>query len=226
MLATERDRPKGRKKTGRKGKPAQVSVRAPVRDMGAATLRPFCPIPRVKRDDREYFIREANGREEIVALELRSAREGNARTARVINHPLWRMRASLEPWQFEAADQFRRDFEVAYSSGGHSTSVLVRVDGGKGAHGMDPAPYAALCRINEIQRRVGFSSYQCLKYVCGKGWSVAAWARHMRDLPSQTNKMNRERALGILAAALDGAAAYYGLAPRGRAEITGWEGPE
>jgi hypothetical protein len=166
---------------------------APVTDIGAAKLRPIpSPYP---GDDRQYFVRD-NETQDLVVLELRSAREGLATHGRVINDPLDRL--DLSPAQLAAGKSFQATFDKARLGPHYAKSTLFRVDGAP-PQDVEDAITKAKQRIERIHRRVGNLQYSVLWDVCGCGFTVPWWAKKQAAIMAMSN----ERARGILMAALD-----------------------
>ena len=132
-------------------------------------------------------------------------RAGQLRVRSVCVLERWRDRGIITSAMFNAAEQFRRDFEAAGLQPHFAISGLERIDCRKGADEVTLLSRAKLKRdawdsVQRIGRLLGDKSYRAVEAVAGYGLTLKEFARRERWA---NRPLSEPVARGILFAALE-----------------------
>lgn len=128
---------------------------------------------------------------------------------RMFNHG----KGQLDKDSFDAAEQFRRQFELAHLTGHFAKLDMLRTSGGK--HDMADAVVSArkkaIGALDHLgKRRDGTLNWSAdiVWYVIGEGDTLEDWSQRVRW---RGGNMDKNRAAGILMASLERLAVFYGF---------------
>ena len=110
---------------------------------------------------------------------------------------------SISPQQADGGDQYRRDMEVFMSSGLQSSSVEMRVDGGKVGGGFPDHVIAATKNIARLEPLLTPDGVKVLHFMLIQDMNIAQITRELGVI--------RDVARYALIRALDEVAIYYGV---------------
>lgn len=157
-------------------------------------------MPRRQGEWDPTFI-DSHGR--LIRAELRSAKEGLARRARVLGQePIDRLRYSsgkplISERQYQAADTIRR----LYAIGGFSNVRATNWE--RGSPGLPKDPVAARKSYLDYMRRLGVVGERVIYWVVIAGYAPTEYGKHYG--------LHRTDGIGVLRASLDALADLMGL---------------
>lgn len=142
-----------------------------------------------------------------LVIEATEARPGSPTRARSIPpiETLWRRKVGgITDAQYEAAQKFERDFNVAMSAGS-STAAYDGVPPPDSYVSRTPSQRAidANARLALARKALGVRMSACVVVVVGEGHPVSEWARRVGMTP--------KAAIGYFRAALDRLCDHYGI---------------